>query len=132
MAVLVIHFLEAMEIESDQAQRMRIAACAVEFLVKRFVKEATIIKTGERIGNGAAVEILECIVFEDNRYLKHSGGRKDVNQGRLHRDWRIGPFGELSTASQDFIPESDRSTFWNFDVRSEERRVGKECRSRWS
>jgi len=40
-----------MKIEDDQAQRMSVAAGAVEFLVKVFAKEAAIVESGEWIGD---------------------------------------------------------------------------------
>ena len=47
MAVLVVDFLEAVKIESDQAEGMSVAAGAVEFFVKSFVEKTAIVEAGQ-------------------------------------------------------------------------------------
>src|SRR6266700_15533 len=116
VAVLVVHFLEVMKIEDDQAQRMSVAAGAVEFLVKVFAKEAAIVESGERIGDRVAMQILEVLVFKDYRNTKQSGGGKHIDERGLQGDVGLGAFGEINFAGKDFVPESDRFVFWNFNV----------------
>jgi len=53
---LIVHFLEAMEIQSDEGQRVRVALRAVQFFVESFTEQAAIVEAGERIGNGVAFE----------------------------------------------------------------------------
>src|SRR6266567_1414508 len=79
VAVLVVHFLEAMKIEDNQAQRMSVAASAVEFLVKIFGEEAAIVEAGEWIGDRVAMQILEVLVLEDYRNTKESGSGRHID-----------------------------------------------------
>src|SRR2546430_17584258 len=63
------------------------------------------------------------------------------NGAQLREEWasRIGDAGLLAAMSKDEISSETKSVYGNYvevletgSVRSEERRVGKECRSRWS
>ena len=77
MTVFVVYFLEAMEVENDDAERKAVAACAIQFLLERLREQAAIVESGERIGNSADLEFLEFIVLENNRYANHSGRRQE-------------------------------------------------------
>ncbi len=58
VAMFVVYFLEAVEIESDKAKRVSIAARAVKLFVKVFVKESAVVKASQRIGDGVAMQVL--------------------------------------------------------------------------
>src|SRR6266852_4979649 len=44
VAVLVVHFLKAVQIETHQTERVRIAASAIEFFIEIFVKETAVVQ----------------------------------------------------------------------------------------
>src|SRR6266436_6505005 len=100
-----------MKIEDNQAQRMTVAASAVEFLVKIFVKEAAIVESGEWIGDRVAMQILEVLVFEDYRNTKQSRGGKHVDERGLQGDVGLRAVREIHFAGQDFVPSGDPFVF---------------------
>src|SRR5271163_3552672 len=51
MAVRIVYFLEAMEIENYQAERLAITARAIQFLFERFAEQAAIVQASKCIGN---------------------------------------------------------------------------------
>jgi len=53
---LIIHFLEAVEIQSDKGERLRVALGAIQFLFKSLTEQAAIVEAGERIGDRVAFE----------------------------------------------------------------------------
>src|SRR5882672_225603 len=53
---LIVHFLEAVEIQSDEAQRLRVALCAIQFFFKSFTEQAAVVEAGKRIGDRVAFE----------------------------------------------------------------------------
>ncbi len=52
MAVLVIYFLEAVQVECDQSERLAIAPRAIEFLLERFGEEPAVVEARQGIGYG--------------------------------------------------------------------------------
>ena len=51
MAVLIVHFLEAMQIQHHQAQRQSVTPGAIEFFFESLAEKPAIIKSRERIGD---------------------------------------------------------------------------------
>ena len=53
--------------------------------------------------------------------------------GGTHGDAGVSPVGEVPSSVPDpAVPEKAQRRRFTADYRSEERRVGKECRSRWA
>ena len=75
MAVLVVYFLEAVEIKNHKAQRQTVAARPIELFFERFGKESAVVKTRERISHRADLELLELLVFEDHGNTDQAGAR---------------------------------------------------------
>ena len=86
MTVLVVYFLKAVKIQNDEAERLAVAACAIQFLFERFGEEPAIVKTGERIGDSVELQFFQVVVFDDNRRAKKSGGEKHIEEGGFQRD----------------------------------------------
>jgi len=47
MAVLVIYFLEAVQVKGNQSKRLAIAPSSIEFFFKRFSEEPAVMETGQ-------------------------------------------------------------------------------------
>ena len=82
MAILVVHFLEAMKIQNDDAEWQSITASTIEFFFERFRKETAIVETRQRVGNCVDLEFLEFSVFHENRNANQPGARENVHQRR--------------------------------------------------
>ena len=67
MAIFIIHFLKAMQVENDEAKRQSVAACAIQFLLERLGKQTTVVETRKRIRDGIALQLFVIIEFEENR-----------------------------------------------------------------
>src|SRR5690606_40201102 len=57
---------------------------------------------------------------------------EDNGEGKDEGDTDDGDNSDPNDSSDDQEPEYDGKTFVRFKARSEERRVGKECRCRWA
>src|SRR5205809_498705 len=108
---------------------MRVAAGAVEFLVKIFAKEAAIVESSEWIGDRVAMQILEGLILEDYRNTKPSGGGKHVDERGLQGHVGVRAFGEIHFAGKDFVPKGHRFVFGNFDVSDREKKALEKLRS---
>ncbi len=75
MAVLIIDFLETVQVEGNQSQRLGVAAGAIEFLFESFSEEPAVVETRQRIGHGIELEPLEFVILDENRNTKQTGGR---------------------------------------------------------
>src|SRR5215472_41111 len=73
MAVLVVHFLETMQVQDNQAERMRVAASAIQFFFEGFSKEPAIVKNRQRIGDGIYFKSLEIFMLDDDGHAKEAG-----------------------------------------------------------
>ena len=58
MAVLVVDFLEAMQIENDEAERLAVTAGAIQFFFEGFAEEPAIVEAGKGIGDGIQLQLL--------------------------------------------------------------------------
>src|SRR6266850_4640835 len=105
MAMFVIHFLEAMQIEHDEAEGLTIPARAIEFLLECFGKEPPIVEIGERIGDGVELEFFQVVVFDEDGNTKESRLREDIHQSGDNRNLTIGAIAKLAAASKHVIPD---------------------------
>jgi len=69
MAVLVVHFLEAMQIQHYQPERQSITSGSIQFLFKPFTKKSAIVKSRQRIGDA-----FNCSTFSSS-YSRTMGTR---------------------------------------------------------
>ena len=58
MAVLVVDFLEAMQIENDEAERLAVTAGAIQFFFEGFAEESAVVEAGKGIGDGIQLQLL--------------------------------------------------------------------------
>src|SRR5260221_4363961 len=86
---------------------MGIATRPVNFFVESFRKMPAIVETRERIGDCVAVQTLQVVVFEDDRDAEHSFRSENIDKSGLKRNGRLTKGGEMSSAEQHFIPQSD-------------------------
>jgi len=105
MTVLIVHFLEAVQVQDDDAERKTVAAGAVEFFLEGFGKQAAIVETGERVGDSIDLEFFVLFVFEHNRNANQAGGRKDIHQNCFERHGTSKLIREFAAAREDFLPE---------------------------
>jgi len=105
MTVLVVDFLEAVQIEDDEAERRAVAVGAVQFLFESFGEEAAVIEAGEGIGDGVELEFLEVVVLDDDGNAEKSCGSEDVHQGGFESYGAAKEIGELTLARKHFVPE---------------------------
>src|SRR5690349_8930215 len=117
MTVLVVHFLETVQIQNDQAELLIIAACAIKLLVDRFIEEAAILQAGERVGDRGAMEILELFVFENNREPETAAAGKNVHERGLESDGRIGALRKLRATRENLFPQGDALILWHVQMR---------------
>ena len=108
---LIIHFLEAVQIERDKAERVSVAFRAIEFLFKQRIKEPAILKTGEGIGDSAALESFQIIAFDEQRKAEHARRSEDIHERGQKRYRLRGRTREQSSALQDFVPKIERAFF---------------------
>ncbi len=80
MAVLIVHFLEAMEVQDDDTEWKSIATGAIEFFLERFCKETAIVEAGERVSDRTDLQLLECSIFHQNRNANEASGSENVHQ----------------------------------------------------
>src|SRR4029077_16807696 len=95
MAVLVVDFLETMEIDNDNSQRKAIAASAVQFFFERFREEAAVIQTGERIRDRIQLNFLQLVVLENHGNANEAGRGKNIHEHGFQRDGAAESVGEF-------------------------------------
>ncbi len=79
--VLVVHFLEAVKIQDDQAERLAVAARAIQFLFEGFTEKPAVVQAGQGIGNGIHFEFFQFFIFDDDGGTKKSGACEHVHEG---------------------------------------------------
>ncbi len=105
MSVLVVHFLEAVQIQDDDAQWETVAARAIELLLERFRKQTAIVEAGEGIGDGIDLEFLVLVIFEHHGNANQSGGREHIHQNSFQRYRAPELVREFTASREHFLPE---------------------------
>ena len=116
MSMLVVDFLEAVEVENDQSEGMPVTAGAVEFFLKSLAKEAAVVKAGEGISDGAELQLLEILVFNQNRKAKNTSAGEHVHQSSLERKGPPEMLVEVPAMRQGVIPELSALVLRKIDV----------------
>src|SRR5260370_39808325 len=109
MAVLVIYFLEAVQVKGNQSKRLAIAPSAIEFFFKCFSEEPAVVETGQGIGDGIEFQPLQRVILDQDGNTKQTGGRKDIREGGFERNLRTDEISELAAARENLI--TNLSTF---------------------
>ena len=105
MPVLIVHFLEAVQVQDDDAERKTVAAGAIEFLFEGLGKQAAIVEAGERVGDRIDLEFFVLFVFEHNRNANQAGGREDIHQNGFERHGTCELIREFAAAREHFLPQ---------------------------
>ena len=116
MAVAVVDFLEAMQIENDEAKGKGIATRAIEFFFESFGKKAAIVEAGQRVRDGTQLQAFEFIVFDDDGNTEHAGGGEDVHERRFERHGAAEMFGKIATTDESFIPQLKALAFAQLEM----------------
>jgi len=109
--MLVIHFLEAMQIQQDEAQGLTVTSGAIEFLFECFGEEPPIVEIGERIGDGVELEFFQVVVFDEDGNTKKTHSSEDIYQSGDNRNLTIGAIAELAAAREHVIPDLQTLSF---------------------
>src|SRR5271155_4560776 len=116
MTVLVVDFLEAVQIENDEAERLTIAAGTIEFFFESFAKEAAIVEPGEGIGDGIQLQLLQFVVLYEDGNAEKAGRRKHVHKSCFQRDLPLHVLTKFAAACEHFIPELHTLSFTKIKV----------------
>ena len=117
MAVLVIYFLEAVQVEGNQSQRLAIAPRTIEFLFEYFSKESAVVEPRQGIGHGIEFQPLQLVILDKDGNPKKTGGRKDIRERGFQRNPATQEIAELAAPHQHFIPNFNTLRFAQIEVR---------------
>src|SRR5437870_13460835 len=106
MAVLVIYFLEAVQVDGNQSQRLAVAARSIEFFFECFTEETAAVETSQRIGHGIEFQPLELVILDEDGNTQKAGSGEDVRKGGPERDWTTDKIDELAPAGKHLSPNS--------------------------
>src|SRR2546421_6673374 len=116
MAVLVIYFLEAVEVEGNQSQRLAIATRPVEFLFECFSEEPAVVQARQGIGHGIEFQPLQLVILDEDGNTKKTGGRKDIRECGFQRNLTTQKIGELAASHEHLVPNFDTLGFAQIEV----------------
>src|ERR1700687_2767954 len=116
MAVLVIYFLEAVQVQGNQTQRLAIAPSAIEFFFKCFSKEPAVVETGQGIGHSIEFQSLQLVILDEDGNTKKTGGRKDIRTCGFQRKLTTHEISELAAAREHLIPNLYTLSFAQIEV----------------
>src|SRR5467141_4608924 len=116
MAVLIVHFLEAVQVEGNQSQRLAIALRAIEFLFECFREEPTVVETRQGISHGIEFQPLQVVILDEDGNTKKTGGRKDIRESGLQRNLTTDEIRELAAAREHLIPNFYTLSFAQIEV----------------
>ncbi len=104
MAVLVIYFLEAVQVEGNQSQRLAIAPCAIEFFFESFREEPAVVETRQGIGHGIEFQPLQFVILDKDGNTKKTGGREDIRKRGFEGNLTTDEIGKLAATREHLIP----------------------------
>src|SRR5690348_13081538 len=116
MTVLVIDFLEAMQIQNNKAERLAVAARAIQFLLEGFTKETPIVETCERISDSIQLKLFQFVVFDENRNPEKVRGGQNIHKRGFQRSWPPEMIAKFAAAQEHVIPELQTLRFTKIEV----------------
>src|SRR5881275_2600832 len=116
VAVFVVYFFEAVQIQNHQAQRLRVTARTIQFFFERFSKKPAVVEAGQGIGDRIQFELLEFLVLQDDRHTEKSGSSEHIHKSRLQNNGTARLIGEGPTAIEHFVPDLHTLRFAQFNV----------------
>jgi len=116
MAVLVIYFLEAVQVKGNQSKRLAIAPSAIEFFFKRFSEEPAVMETGQGIGHGIEFQPLQLVILDEDGNTKKTGGRKDIRECGFQGNLTTDEISELAASREHLIPNFYTLSFAQIEV----------------
>jgi hypothetical protein len=116
VTVLVIDFLEAMQIQNNKTERLAVAARAIQFLFEGFAKEPAVVKTRERISDSIQLKLFQFVVFDENRNPEKIGGGKNIHKRGFQRDGPPEMIAKFTAAQEHVIPELQTLRFAKIEV----------------
>ncbi len=116
MAVLIVDFLEAMQIKNHETERLAVTAGAIEFFFEGFAKEAPVVKAGEGIGNGVELQLLQFVVLDENGNAEKTGRSEHIHKGCFQGNLTLHMLAEFAATSEHLIPEFDTLRLLKIEV----------------
>jgi len=92
------------DIENHEGELLVIAFSAIQFLFAVFVKEASVVKAGQRIGSGIDLKFFEFLVLHQDGNAKKIRGRENIHHGGLERNGTAEAFGQFAAAREYSLP----------------------------
>src|SRR4029077_10919895 len=114
--MLIVHFVEAVQVEDNKTQRRAVAAAAIELFFEGFTEEASVVEAGKGIGNCILLKDLQVVVFNDNRDTEEPCGSEDVHQSGFQRDLTTKIFTQLASTKEHFVPQLDALALAQIEV----------------
>lgn len=130
MAELVVDLLEAVKIECDQTERLRVAFGTVEFLFEGCVEQAAILQARQRVRDGASLDIFEFIALDEQRKLQETRGREHVHHCCKQGDGVQRIRGESDTALKDLVPNLEGAVVGELEVSKAAKKTAKKLTAR--
>src|SRR5713226_4435713 len=116
VAVLVVHFLEAVKVQDHQTERLAVAASAIQFLFEGFTEKPAVVQTGQGIGNGIQFEFFQFFIFDDDGDAKKSGACEHVHESGFQGNLTARQIGQLTPANEHLIPNLYTLSFAQIEV----------------
>ena len=96
-----------MQIQYHQAERVRVAASAIQFLLERLRKKPAVVESRQRISDGIQFEFFEVLVLHDNRNAQEAGGSEHIQEGRFQNNLAARLVGQVATTHEHLVPDLD-------------------------
>src|SRR6266568_2927587 len=116
VAVLIVYFLEAMQIQDDQAERLGVAPSAIQFFFEGFSEKPAIVKTREWIGDGIQFEFLEIFMLDNDGHAEEARGCEHIQQCSFESNLPACLVRHRAAARERFVPYLDALRLAQLDV----------------
>src|SRR5262249_1178486 len=118
-----VHFLEPVQIQNDQAERLPVAPGAIQFFLEGFAKKPPIVKTGERIGDGVQFELFQVVILDDDGDAKKPGSRQNIHESGFERYRMPSLAGQVATPREHVVPHLNALRFAQINVRGSSKKT---------
>src|SRR5260370_24171358 len=116
MGVLVIYFLEAVQVQSNQCQGLNVAPRAIEFFLECLSEESAIVESCQRIGHGTELEFLQVVVLDEDGDAQETRRGENIRERGFQRNLTTEKSGKLSPANEHLIPDLHTFVFAQIEV----------------